>query len=193
MIKTEKTAAAFPRSKSGQMHLRKSTGSTIDLVCTLSVLFLLLFLPLLDLAVVCMKVTFVHSAARNAARVAGRAHSFNEPVDKNPAALGIARDIVEATRSGSLSGVEITSSDVKVSIVGSPLDTSVPPIYQSQPLKEVDAKKYLYQVEVEVKGRVTPLVTLSKSIFGSVPGLTEPIPVLACYREMAEHPSGLAK
>lgn len=172
---------------------RKSKGSTIDLVCTLSVLFLLLFLPLLDLAVVCMKVTFVHSAARNAARVAGRANSYSEPGINSPAAIGIAKGIVEATKSGSLSGVEIAPADVKVSIIGSPLDPTLSPIRQSEPLKDVDAKKYLYQVEVEVKGKVTPLVTLSKGLFGSVPGLTEAIPVVACYREMAEHPSGLAK
>lgn len=174
-------------------NYRNGKGSTIDLVCTLSVLFLLLFLPLLDLAVVCMKVTFIHSAARNAARVAGRAHSYSEPSDHNPAAIGVARDMVEATRSGSLSGVEIAPSDVKVSIIGSPLDSALTPINQTQPLKEVDNKKYLYQVEVEVKGKVSPLVTLSKSMFGSIPGLTESIPVVACYREMAEHPSGLAK
>ena len=175
-----------------QGELRQVRGSTIDLVCTLSVLFLLLFLPLLDLAVICMKVTFVHSAARNAARVAGRSNSFNNSID-SPSASGVAKGMVEASRSASLSGVEIDPTDVKVSIVGSPLDPKLPAIYQSQPLKEVDSKKYLYQIEVEVKGRVTPLVTLSKEMFGSVPGLTESIPIVACYREMAEHPSGLAK
>lgn len=173
--------------------LRGIKGSTIDLVCTLSVLFLLLFLPLLDLAVICMKVTFVHAAARNAARVAGRANSFDAFIDNNPSASSLAKEIVAATKSASLSGVDIEPSDVKVSIIGAPLDPALLPIYQSQPLKEVDSKKYLYQVEVEVKGRVTPLVSLSKELFGSVPGLTEPIPVVACYREMAEHPSGLAK
>lgn len=176
-----------------QGNQRKTKGSTIDLVCTLSVLFLLLFLPLLDLAVVCMKVTFVHAAARNAARVAGRANSFEASIESSPSATSIASGIVASSKNASLSGVEIDPSDVRVSIVGAPLDSSLRPIYQSQPLKEVDSKKYLYQVEVEVKGRVTPLVTLSKQIFGSVPGLTESIPVVACYREMAEHPSGLAK
>lgn len=172
----------------------KSGMCTVDLVAALFVFILLLLLPLIDLATIALRVTFVHMAARNAARSAGRASTYEaDSKEGEPSAKRIATSMALASRDAGLAGVEINPGNVMVSIIGSPLKTTVNPIRQTTVLKSVELHDYLYQVEVKVSGQVQPLVIMSKDMFGSIPGLTTPIPITACYREMCEHPGGLSK
>ncbi|MBX9685582.1 MAG: hypothetical protein K2X27_02700, partial [Candidatus Obscuribacterales bacterium] len=92
-----------------------------------------------------------------------------------------------------LAGVNFDASNVDVAIIGTPIKTTVQPLRSADKLAVVNTKDYLYQIEVTVNGTVEPLVTLSDSIFGKVPGLTIPMPITASYRQFSEHPQGLAQ
>ncbi len=173
---------------------RQNGGSIAELPVAIFILFLILLMPLIDLATIALRTSFVHSAAHNACASAARALTFQANGEKGElSAVNIAKRDALATKANGLAGVNFTANDVQIAIVGTPIKVGKAPIRTSSPLSEVEAKSYLYQVEVSVNGSVEPLVTLSPNLFGQVPGLTMPFPVQATYRQFSEHPSGLAK
>lgn len=175
-----------------KQRIRANTIAEMPVALTVFLLFLLL--PLIDLAVLAFRTSFIHSAANNAAHSAGRAKTFKENSDTGElSALNIAKRDAIATKNAGTAGVNFSDSDVQLFILGSPIKPNKAPIRQSNPLDEVSTKDYLYQIEVSVSGTVDPLVTLSDAFFGKVPGLSAPFPVQATYRQFVEHPAGLAK
>ena len=174
---------------------RKALASSIaELPVAIFILFLILLLPLIDLATIAFRTSFIHSACHNAVHSAARAKTFKENGDKGElSAINIAKRDAVATKENGLAGVDFSANDVTVFIIGNPTKVGKPPLRTDSPLTAVSTKDYIYQVEVQVSGTVEPLVTLTPTLFGNVPGLTVPFPVTATYRQFSEHPAGLAK
>lgn len=161
------------RAKKGQ--------AIVELPLAISTFMLVLLLPMLNMATFAMRVTNVFAAAKHAAIVAGRSKDFDLA---RSSAVGRAIE----SNSKALAGVDIKAGDIKVFIVASPLVAGKSEFRQETALTDADPKSYLYQVEVEVTGRIQPLFTLNKGIFGSVPGLTEPMIITSRSRELCERP-----
>lgn len=173
---------------------RADASSIAELPVAILILFLVLLLPLIDLATIAFRTSFIHSACHNAVHSAARARTFLQNGDKGElSAVNIAKRDALATKENGLAGVNFTDRDITVVIVGNPTKVGKPPLRTDSPLKAVETKDYIYQIEVQVSGTVEPLITLTPTLFGNVPGLTIPFPITATYRQFSEHPAGLAK
>ncbi len=170
-------------------HKRRNRASgqmVVELPFVIMILLLVVAFPLLDLATICLRATTVFAAARNAAHYASREQSFTS-------ARATAIKMALATNERALRGVRIAPEDVVVTILGTPLKAGLPPINQTTPLDEAKSKEYLYQLDVQVTGKVEPLLKLNSYLFGHVGGLTEDFPVKTSFRAMYERPNTLVK
>lgn len=143
---------------------------------------------MIDLATIGLRASTLFSAAREAARVAGRSKTFLVDGSDGLSAVNAAKQ-----KATSMAGyyVQITPSNVRVSIIGSPIRGGAT-INQTTPLAS-SSTDYVYQIEVSVTGNVEPLATLSPNLFGNVPGLTGPMTFTARSSEFAEYPTGLTQ
>lgn len=173
---------------------RSKNGSSIcEMPVVLFVFILGLLLPLADLGFIAFRTSFIHEAAQNALHSAVRAKTFQQnSSDGELSAINVGRRDAISVRDSGITGVNFQDTDVELSILGTPVRAGKQPIHSQGPLSTVESKNYLYQVEVTVTGRVEPLITLSSSLFGEVPGLTSALPVQATYKQFVEHPEGLA-
>lgn len=167
---------------------RHSGSSSVELPVVLFVLLILLAFPIINIATVGLRACTVFSAAREAARVAGRSKTFLADGADGPSAVNAAKQ-----KAASIVGyaAHIDPNNVKLRIVGSSIKGG-PDISQTTPLAEAKLD-YVYQVEVEVTAAVDPLVTLDPNLFGNIPGLTVPFPITARNSEFAEFPAGLTQ
>ncbi|MBY0546268.1 MAG: hypothetical protein K2W95_03200 [Candidatus Obscuribacterales bacterium] len=174
---------------------RPASGSSLSEIPVVLFVFLIgLLFPMIDLAVIAYRTSYLHSAAHNAAHSAARAQTFMANGSKGElSAINIAKRDALATKSNGAGGVNFTDQDVKVTIIGTPIKAGKPEIRSTAPLTDISTKDYMFQIEVTVDGRVEPLVVLSESFFGKVQGLTVPIQLQSTYKEFCEHPSGLSK
>jgi len=175
----------FDRSRAG--------NSLVELPAAIWFFFMVLLFPLADLATVTLRATTVYVAAKHAARAAGRARTFLVNRDNGElSAVNAAQREVFLVKTKGPSGLEISPTDVVISIIGVPVKKSLPPIKQQEKLESIKNGDYIFQIEVRVTGQVQPLVPLNSSVFGNVPGLTAPVPITASFREFCEHPGGLS-
>ena len=174
---------------------RRWRGSSLSEIPVVLFFFLIcLLFPMIDLAVIAYRTSYIHSAAHNAAHSAARAQTFKENGDKGElSAINIAKRDALATKTQGAGGVNFSENDVKVTIIGTPIKVGKPAIRSTAPLVDISTKDYMFQLEVTVNGEVEPLVVLSENFFGKVPGLTVPMPLQSTYKEFCEHPAGLAK
>lgn len=171
----------------------KATSIT-EMPVVLFIFILGLLLPLIDLGFIAFRTSFIHTAASNAAHSAGRAQTFLTNGSKGElSAVNIAKRDALAVKDNGASGVNFSDQDISVVIIGTPIKAGKSPIRSTTPLQSIDTKDYLFQIEVSVAGQVDPLVTMSDTFFGAVPGLTRPMPVQATYKQFCEHPTGLSK
>jgi Flp pilus assembly protein TadG len=162
---------------------RRRTGNFIcELPLVVWVLILCFFLPLFDLASIAMHVCSVNAAARDAARVAGRAASYSQ-------ATAAAANQARLTIATGPAGVRLLS--VATVVVATPLNGGTPTRFRGPVVAHPEL--FIYQLEVSVRARLSPMVPLSSAIFGNIPGLSAPTEIQAYGREFCEHPSGLAQ
>lgn len=169
---------------------RQRVGSSIaEFPVVIFVFLLVLIFPLIDLVTLFMGVSSVHSACRNAAVEGARAPSFATNV--SPTRLSATNQAKSIASGLSTQGVSITPDDVQVRALRVRIaDGRSQPITPSPDLA-IDTTQNIYQIEVTVTGRVTPLVMLSSTLFGNVPGLTQPLVVTTTSTATFENPDGL--
>lgn len=177
---------------SSRKSRRHGSGAFVaELPLVLWVLFLLLTVPLLNLATVGLRYGFFMNAAREAVHEASRAKSFQvdiSPVEKS--AVHRAQD--EAiTATGMFSEIRLDS--VTTNIVITDLTTKAV-TRRNLPLSQpANTSLYLYQIESVLGGRVSPLITFNSGVLGHIPGFTEDVPVSVVAREFCEYPEGLTR
>jgi len=166
----------------------------VEFPVALLILLVVLFFPLLDLGSLFMGANSVFTAARVAAVEAARAPTFQNNVTSGTgqsatttlSAVNRAQNVASGLSTG---GVKISSSDVHVSILQVPFGggastTITPPV-------TIDTTQNIYQIQVTVTGKVSPLATLSPSLLGNIPGVTGPLVVTASSAAQVENPQGL--
>lgn len=169
---------------------RREHGNFISEFPAVLFIFLLAVLfPLIDLAVLFFGVSSVHSACRTATIAAARAQTFS--TNSSPTKLSAVNTAKKIASESSTGGVSILPSDVQVAVLQVPVLGGQAQQISPSPDLTVDTSQFNYQLRVTVTGRVSPLVLLSKDIFGSVPGLTVPLVVTATTTSNFENANGL--
>jgi Flp pilus assembly protein TadG len=173
------------------MTQRSKRGNLI--VETPLALFVFLFLfcfPLLDLATVTLRTTFLYAAAHNAAWESARAHTYLNSLDGQPSAVQLASSSAFRT-AAAFGGIQVNS--VKTNIVATNIN-SLNQTKQTNPLAlPADQSLNSYQVEVSVNGAVNPLIIYNAGGFTNIPGLTQPMILTFTDRQYCENPQGLNK
>jgi len=174
----------------------------LELPAALSILLVGLLVPLLTLATIGIRVSFLNAAAQEAAHAASRANVFEnsnpQPGDL-PDAKTVARNQAQATvQALGGGGIAIDSgSGVNTTILISKI-TNPNPFEQptggvtasDHMLRSVDIANNVYSVRVTVTAKIDPIFKFPR-IFGDIPGLTGPFAVSAVGQEMVEHPQSL--
>lgn len=171
------------------MQRRKQTGSFVaELPAVLWLLFVLVTFPLVDLATVSMRYTFMLTTSRDAVSAASRAKTFHEDASATDlSARNAAREIATAT-AASFNGISI--SNVHTRIIATNLATNAIE-YHDTPLTEpADSTNYLYAFETTVTGQLMPLIIMSTP-FGDIPGLTAPMNISISSQKLCENTQGL--
>ncbi len=169
---------------------RKKHGSLIvDAPLALWILFVLITIPMIDLAAVMIRYTFLVAASRDAASAASKAKSFLADISSTEkSAVNLA--VTTANRTAS-SFAEVTINQVNTRIVITDL-ASLAVSRRNAPLASpADTDLNLYEIETLVDGQVNPLIPFTSGLLPGVPGLSAPIRVSVVSRQFVENPQGL--
>jgi hypothetical protein len=161
---------------------------TAELPGTLWVLFFLLTFPLLNLATVTLRYTFLVAAARDAATAASKAKTFSVDLSASePSSVNVAPTVANQTGT-KFTGITIIGTQTNLVITN--LVTQVTTKQTTRLTSPADTTTNLYGIEVVVTGDVQPFLPYTP-VLGNIPGLTGPMRVNVASTEMAENPQGL--
>lgn len=167
---------------------RGQKGSFLaDAPIVIAILFVLVVLPMVDLATLGMRHMFLSAAARNAVHVASKAKTFQTSLQK-PSAKVSAEQTAKATAQG-FSGIDVEK--VETFILATNLETQETTRYAGPLPKPADTSSYVYNIETVITAKVHPLLTLNSQLLGNIPGLTVPMDGIAQAQEYCEHTQGL--
>lgn len=160
-----------------------------ELPLAIWVLFIAITMPMIDLATISLRSTFLVAAAHEAAHAASRTKTFKVPIDENtPSAQALATTTVTDAmkRFSEVKATSTVTSMVVTSISDGSTTRRTTPLTQP-----ADINNNTYTIEVVVTGEVNPLFTFNNSLFGHLPGLTGPITISCAAEELSEYPQGL--
>lgn len=167
---------------------RNRGSSIIELPFALWIVLLGLVMPLIILATIGMRYTFLLNAAKEAVHAAAQAKSFQQDYPPDLCAQTVAQKTAKMCCQG-FSGV--TLNTVTTSIVITPV-SGTPSTQTTKLAAPASEDGNVYQIQVQLDGAISPLVSLPGGVFGlSVPGLTQPYPITTFAKEMSENPQGL--
>jgi len=153
-------------------------------------IMILMVFPLLIFATESLRFGFFWNACREAAQQAAKCQTFQVDSSSGPSSVTVANQwATKAT--GAFSGLTLTT--VNVFIVSTNVNsqtTTKSPNGQKLPAA-ADIANNLYSVQVELDGQIAPLVSGFQSVFGPVPGLTGPFPIIVRSQYSSEVPQGL--
>lgn len=176
--------------RQGRIMRRRQSGTImVDTPLTLWVLLVLFMFPMIDLAAIGIRYTFLLTSAREAVHQAARAKSFRTDIDTgNLSAVNISQD--EANRVAekfSEIGIESVTTNIVITDIISRVVSR-----RSLPLAApADTANNLYEIEVVIRGRINPLITFSAGLLPGIPGLSAAMPITIAAREFCEFPQGL--
>jgi hypothetical protein len=186
-------ALGFERSTEHRRYLsvkwRSSRASAIvEAPIVLWVVIFFLLFPLLDLAAVCLRTTFLYIVVHAATLEAARAKTFLSPINNSPSAVQLANNQAQAAVS-SFPGVSL--NQIAVNILTTNVSSLVVTRQKTPLASPADSSTNTYQIEVSVLGSVAPFITNGSGLFGNIPGLTSPIQLTLVDRQFCENPQGL--
>lgn len=172
------------------MRKRNCYGSLlVETPTALWILFVLLTIPMIDLASVMIRYTFMVAASRDAAHFAGRAKSFMSDLTvDDPSAMNLANTAARST-AGSFSEISVSSVTTRLLITN--LATRVVTRRTTPLTSPADTTANLYEFEVSVAGQINPLVPFMAGPLARIPGLSAPVPVTVTSRSFVENSQGL--
>ncbi len=179
-----------PRSFLRYLARRSSSGNTMaEFAPTLLLLFCIFTFPLIAFGTLGVRYCFLLNAARLAAQSASQCKSFYTNYSTtDPSAVNIATAVATQSVKG-FNGITLTSITTQIAIC--PLSGGAVTRQTTALAKPADTNLNSYNIEVLINGSINPLITLPKSILGTVPGLTGPVVTSARSSVYAEFPQGL--
>ncbi len=158
-------------------------------------LYILIFfvaIPMLNLATIAVRATFLYLTAHVAAVEAARTKNFETNSSDQLSAKNLAYQQA-LTTSALFNGITLDS--VAASILITDINSMVQTRTASKLPAPADVSRYAYQIEVRVNGTVQPIIKFNAPSvnFLNVPGLTAPLSLTFADRQMCENPQGLSK
>ncbi len=154
-------------------------------------LIILMCFSLLVLATETLRFGFFWNACREAAQQAAKCQTFQNDSSTGPSSVTEANTWAQKATS-SFSGLTLTSVNVYIvqTNVNSRVTTKNPP---GQKLAAAaDITNNIYSIQVQLSGQVEPLTPVTfQGVFGNIPGLTGPFPVVVRSQYSCEVPQGL--
>ncbi len=147
--------------------------------------------PFVDLATVAFRASFFMTAAQEAVHQASHCQSFKTSISASSPSAQVEATAEAQTVAGSFTGVTISS--VNTYIIATNISTLQSTVYSAPLTTPANTSTSTYMIEVVVKGEVNPIISYNQSFFGTVPGLTAPIPLTAAAQEFCENPQGLTQ
>jgi Flp pilus assembly protein TadG len=163
---------------------RNRQGSTMaDTPIALWLLFLGLMFPLMDLASITMRYTFLLAAARDGAFAGSREQTFTLA----DAALKAKINQTAASFTG------ITVNNITTNVVTTNISSKAVTRQPTKLAAPANPTTNLYQIEAQVQGTIEPFINMGgiTSIVPNVPGVTAPVTTSVTCREYFENPQGL--
>lgn len=163
---------------------RSRKGSTMaDTPVTLWLLFLGLTFPLMDLASITMRYTFLLAAARDGAFAGSREQTYTLADAALKAKI--------AQTASSFTGITVNS--VTTNVVTTNLATKAVARQPNKLAAPANPSTNLYQIEAQVQGTIQPFINMGGvgGILPNVPGITAPVTTSVTCREYFENPQGL--
>lgn len=163
----------------------------------LLVLFIVLMVPMLNIATIGIRAYFVRSAVLEAVHSAGNCPSFLTNTDAPPngeSAVNRVDRILAAFKNG-FRGISFPTP-ATIEILVQPINGTTEPAHIGNravlPINQPpDEEKNQYYVEVTQSSLVEPLISFSGSFFPSIPGMSSPMPLTFSGRQLVERPEGL--
>lgn len=178
------------RRLDNQRCIRSNNGAMVaELGPTLWVLVFFLFFPLLNLATVGLRYTYILGTSRDAARTASVAKTFFTNLDYNNESAVNAASNRANYEAAQWRGVRLVTTQTNLLITN--LATKAIQRRTTPLTAQADPTVNMYQVEVVLTADVYPLVTYRGPIFGNIPGLTGPARFSIATEQLAENTSGL--
>ncbi len=177
------------------MNLKKmrlhSGSSLIELPVTMWVLFIMFFVPLVDLATICLRTAYFYSAVHAASLDACRANSLTQEVDHQRPAVTLAKESL-TRRVMLFRGLEL--KQIKLFLVR--IDTAtreqqVYPLGSTPPVLAADSASSIYQLQIVASASISPLLPMKSTAFVNIPGITAAIPFSVSDQQYIENPQGL--
>ena len=172
-------------------RIRSNYGTTIaEFAPTMWLLLMLFTFPLIAFGTLGVRYAFFLNAARLAATSASQCKSFLTNFSATQiSAVNIANTVATQSVKG-FSGITMTGITTQIAIC--PLAGTTVTRQTTALSKPADTTVNNYNIEVLITGQINPLIQLpSKSILGTIPGLTAPIMTSARSSVYAENPQGL--
>jgi hypothetical protein len=172
---------------------RKSNGNAIaDMPAVLWVLFVLILFPLINLATVGLRYTFMLTTSREAAMSASRASTFYADASASDKSARNSAVAMANSTAGRFNGLVVTNTTTNLLVTD--LSTNNVTRYSTPiPASSIDTVNNLYSYEVTVTGTVMPLVRYRGPVFGNISGLTGPMNVAITSQKMCENTQGLSQ
>ena len=150
-----------------------------------------LALPLLILVTLTIRVAFFWNATRECAKAAAECTTFEQNAGTEEISAINRANLTASKCLSAFSGLAFDKVDLFIVTtpatalgVGSP---SVLPA-NTKLAGPADPANNVYEVRADVSGSVDPLVTMSSSFFGDVPGLTRAFPLRMSSQRVVESP-----
>lgn len=172
----------------GYRRVRSCKGYKMaELGPALFLAFVVLLFPMMTLATLGMRYTFLLIAAKEAARVAAKCSTFTTNTSSsNLSAKNLAPQIVNMYVA-KFPGISVSQTDVLLMIYNIPNNTTT---IQTTSPTSIDTINNVYDIQVRVTATVRPLI-MNGSFFGSIPGLTAPFSVRTTAAATVENTNGL--
>lgn len=188
-------------------HRHNGGQVCVDLPIVLTLLFLLLFVPALNLTSASVRAYFIRTACLEAVHRAASAETFLADVPASSMDVG--------SLSANHAAIDSLNQFISTGYVGSSQITIAPyaniPSYPTPilrvvregidgsetiytgavPAGDIDDSKYTYYFELQAEATAQPLLPYRGPWFANMPGLTGPMPLKISCRQMVENASGL--
>ena len=164
-------------------------ASIIEIAPVLFVLLLMLTFPLINLATSSLRYTFLVTASRDAADAASKSKTFQDDSSSTSLSAVHTADIMARRIAAGFKG--ITLDNISTNLVITDIASQTVARQSSKLSQAADTSTYLYNIEVILTGKVSPLINYGGGILPQVPGLSAPMSVSVQSLRYCEYPDGL--
>lgn len=164
----------------------RSKSGVVELPFVVWIFLFVLTFPLINLATIGLRLTFLYSAAHTACLRACRGQTFMTAVENNPSCVMLANKAVQDVTQ-KFTGIHV--SKITTQILTTSIDTGIQSRTVSPLTKPADVSKNTYQIEVVLDCSADPFLPIPSPV--QIAGLSAPLQLTLSDRQYCESPDGL--